>query len=90
MIHSVVELLEEDAVLFFTVGGGEAEGLDALDEDFGGGRLSFDDLDDLAEEIFEGHGAWVTGLAAAHEFGLDVGRSEFDDFDVGRLELVAE
>jgi hypothetical protein len=88
--HGVVELLEEGVVFFFAVLFGEAEGLDAFDEDFGGVGLGFEDLDGLGEVVVEGHGARVGGLGAAHEFGLDVGRDEFDDFDVGGLELVAQ
>jgi hypothetical protein len=88
--HSVVELLEEGVVFFLTVGGGEAEGLDALDEDFGGVGLGFDDVDDLFEIVLERHSAWVGGLLAAHQLGLDVGRGEFYDLDVGGFELVAE
>jgi len=90
MIHGVVELLEEGGVFFFAVGGGKSQRLDAFDEDFGGVGLSLDDLDNLVEEILEWHGARIAGLAAPHEFGLDVGRHEFDDFDVGGFELVAE
>ena len=72
--HGVVELLEEGVVFFLAVGCGEAEGFDALDKDFGGVGLGFDDVDDLVEVVLEGHGARVGGLLAAHEFGLDVGR----------------
>jgi hypothetical protein len=74
--HGVVELLEEAVVLFFAVLFGEAKGVDAFDEDFGGVGLSLDNFDDFAEEVLEGHGARVGGLAAAHEFGLDVGWDE--------------
>jgi hypothetical protein len=81
--HGVVELLEEGVVFFLAVCSSEAEGLDAFDENFSGVRLGFDDLDDLSEVVLERHGAWVGGLAAAHELGLDVGWSEFDDLDVG-------
>ena len=73
VVHGVVEGLEEGFVLFLTVGGGEAEGLDALDEDLGGVGLGLDDVDDFGEEFFEGHGSGVGGLGRAHEFGLDVG-----------------
>ena len=52
--------------------------------------MGFDDVDDLVEVVFEGHGAWIGGLLAAHELGLDVRWGEFDDFDVGRFELVAK
>jgi len=81
--HGVVELLEEGVVFFVAFGGGEAEGLDAFDVDFGGVGLGFDDLDGLGDVVLERHGAWVDGLAAAHELGLDVGWGEFDDLDVG-------
>ena len=74
MVHGVVEGLEEGVVLFFAVEFGEAEGFDAFDEDFGGGRLSFDEIDDLVEELLQGHGAGISGLSAAHELGLNVGR----------------
>ena len=47
-------------------------------------------FDDFGEEFLEGHGSGVGGLGRAHELGLDVGWDEFDDFDVGGLELVAE
>ena len=47
-------------------------------------------FDGLGDKVFEGHGAWVGGLLAAHEFGLDVGWDDFDDFNVGCAELVAE
>ncbi len=52
--------------------------------------MGFDEVDDFVEEVLEGHGAGVGGLCAAHELGLDVGWGEFDDFDVGRFELIAE
>jgi hypothetical protein len=71
--HGVVELLEEGFVFFRTVLFGEAEGLYAFYEDFGDVGLGFDGFDDFGEEFFEGHGARVGGLGAAHEFGLDVG-----------------
>ena len=79
----VVVLLEEGVVLFLAVGGGEALGFDALDEDLGGVGLSLDDVDDLGEVVFERHGTGISGLLAAHQLGLDVGRGEFDDLDVG-------
>jgi hypothetical protein len=88
--HGVVELLEKRVVFFFTVGGCEAERFDAFDEDFCGVGLGFDDVNDFVEEFFERHGAWIGGLLAAHEFSLDVGWGEFDDFDVGGFQLVAE
>jgi hypothetical protein len=88
--HRVVELLEEGVVFLSAVLFGEAERLDALDEDFGGVGLGFEDFDDFGEEVFEGHGARVGGLAAAHEFGLDVGWDEFEDLDAGGLQLVAQ
>ena len=88
--HGVVELLEEGVVFFGAAVLGEAEGFDAVDEDLGGVGLGFDDVDDLGDVVLERHGAWVGGLVAAHELGLDVGRGEFDDFDVGGSELVAE
>lgn len=52
--------------------------------------MGFDEVDDLVEEFFEGHGARVGGLCAAHELGLDVGWDDLDDLNVGGLELVAE
>ena len=52
--------------------------------------MSFDDVEDFVEEVFERHGAGVGGLLAAHEFGLDVGWGQLDDFDAGGLKLVAE
>ena len=88
--HGVVELFEEGVVLLLAVGGGEAEGFDAFDEDFGGVGLGLDDVDDFVEVVLEGHGTWVCGLAGTHKLGLDVGRGEFDDFDVGGLELEAQ
>ena len=88
--HGVVELLEEGGIFFLVVGGGEAKGFDALDENFGGAGLRFDDLDNLIEEVLKGHGARVGGLLAAHEFGLDVGWDQLDDFDVCGFELIAE
>ena len=39
-----LKCLEEGFVFFLTVGGGEAEGFDALDEDLGGVGLGFDDV----------------------------------------------
>ena len=72
--HCVVELLVEGVVFFFSVGGGEAEGFDAFDENFSGVGLRLDDVDGFGEVVLERHGAWVGGLLAAHEFGLDVGR----------------
>jgi hypothetical protein len=88
--HSVVELVEEGGVFFGAVLFSEAEGMDALDEDFGGVGLGFDDLDGLVEVVLERHRARVGGLLATHEFGLDVGRDDFEDFDVGGFELVAQ
>jgi len=88
--HRVVELLVEGVVFFFSVGGSEAEGFDAFDEDFGGVRLRFDDVDGFEEVVLEGHGARVGSLLAAHEFGLDVGRDQFDDLDVCGFELITE
>ena len=88
--HGVVELLEEGVVFFLAVGCGEAERFDALDEDFGGVGLGLEDFDHFGDEVFEGHGAGVGGLGAAHESGLDVRRDEFEDFDAGGLELVAQ
>jgi hypothetical protein len=90
VVHGVVELLDEGVVFLFAVLFGEAERLDALDEDFAGVGLGFEDFDDFGEEVFEGHGARVGGLAAAHEFGLDVGWDEFEDLDAGGLELVTQ
>jgi len=81
--HGIVELLEEGVVTFLAIGGAEAERFDAFDEDLGGVGLCLDDLDDFVEVVLERHGAWVGCLLAAHEFGLDVGRSEFDDLDIG-------
>jgi len=81
--HGVVELGEEGFVFFLAVCGGEAKGFDAFDEDFGGAGLGLEKFDGLGEIVGERHGAWVRGLVAAHEFGLDVGRGEFDDLDVG-------
>ena len=69
---------------------GEAERFDALDENFGGVGLSFDDFDHLDEEVLERHGARVGGLGAAHQFGLDVGWDEFEYFYMCGLELVAQ
>ena len=88
--HRVVELLEECVVFFFSVGGGEAEGFDAFDEDFSGVRLRLNDVDGFGEIVLERHGAWIGGLLAAHEFGLDVGRDQFDDLDVCGFELITE
>jgi hypothetical protein len=85
----VIELLEEGVVFFCAVGGGEAEGLDAFDEDFGGVGLGFDDLDGFGDVVLERHGARV-GSLAGHKFGLDVRRGEFDDFDVSGFELIAD
>ncbi len=45
--------------------------------------LGLDDVDDFVEVVLERHSAWVGRLLATHELGLDVGWSEFDDFDVG-------
>jgi hypothetical protein len=83
VVHGVVELLEESFVFFGAVVGGEAEGFDALDEDFGGGGLGLDDVHGLGNEVGKGHGAGIGGLAGAHELGLDVGWDDLDDFDVG-------
>ena len=88
--HCVVELLVEGVVFFFSVGGGEAEGFDAFDENFSGVRLRLDDVDGFGEVVLERHGAWIGGLLAAHEFGLDVGWDQLDDFDVCGFELIAE
>ena len=83
-------MFEEGVVFFFAVRGCEAEWFDSFDEDVGGVGLGFDDVDDFVEEVFERHGAWVGGLLAAHQLGLDVRWDELDDFDVGGLKLVAE
>lgn len=90
VVHSVVELVEEGGVFFGAGGFGEAKGFDALDEDFGGIGLGFEDLDDLGDEVFERHGARVGGLRGAHQFSLNVGWGDLDDLDVGGFELVAE
>ena len=63
MVHGVVELFEEGVVLFFAVGGGEAEGLDAFDENFCGVGLSVDDFDGLGEVVLERHGSGIGGLS---------------------------
>ena len=88
--HRVVELLEECVVFFFSGLFGEAERLDAFDENFGGVGLGLEDFDGLGEIVLEGHGARVGGLVAAHQLGLDVGWGDFDDLDVCGLELVTE
>ncbi len=64
--HGVVELLEEGVVLFLAVGGGEAQGFDKFDEDFGDVGLGGEDLDGFGEVVLERHGAWGGGLLAAH------------------------
>jgi hypothetical protein len=89
-VHGVVELFEEGVVFFFAVGGGEAEGFDAFDEDLGGVGLRLDDFDDFVEVVLQRHGSRVGGLGTAHEFGLDVGGNKFDDLDVSGSELVAQ
>jgi hypothetical protein len=73
MVHGVVELLEEGVVFFFAVCCGEAERLDAFDENFGGVGLGLDDFDGFGDVVCEQHGARVDGLVAAHELGLHVG-----------------
>ncbi len=88
--HGVVELGEEGGVFFWAVLFGEAERLDAFDEDLGGVGLSFDEVDGFADVVGEGHGAWIGCLSAAREFGLDVRRDYFNDLYVRGFELVAE
>ena len=88
--HGVVELFEEGVVFFRAVLLGEAQGIDAFDQDLSGGGLGFDDLDGLVEEFLKGHGARVGRLGVAHQFGLDVGRDDLEDLDAGGFELVAE
>ena len=90
VVHGVVEGLEEGFVFFGAVVGGVAQGFYALGEDLGGFGLGLDEVDGFGDEVFEGHGSGVGGLGAAHEFGLDVGWDDFDDFDVGGAKLVAE
>jgi hypothetical protein len=52
--HGVLELVEECGVFFRAVLLGEAEGLDAFDEDFGDVGLGFEDVDGLVEIVGEG------------------------------------
>ena len=88
--YGIVEGFEEGVIFFRAIVGGEAEGFDAFDEDLFGVGLGLDEVDGLGDEVFEGHGAGVGCLGRAHEFGLDVGRDDLDDLDVGSAELVAE
>jgi hypothetical protein len=52
--------------------------------------LGLDDFDGLGKKVLEGHGTGIGGLAGAYELSLDVGWDEFEDFHVGRLELVTQ
>jgi hypothetical protein len=49
--HGIVELFEEGGVFFRAVLFGEAERLDAFDEDLGGVGLSFDEVDGLTDVV---------------------------------------
>ena len=89
-MHAVVEGGEEFVVGGLALFGGEAEGEDALDEDFFGVRAGAEDLHDFGDVVGEGHGVGIGGLALALELGLDVGRDQLEDFDVGVTELIAE
>ena len=89
-MHAVVEGREEfvpGGLAFF---GGESKRADPLDEEFSGVGLGAEDLHDFGDEVGEGHGAGVGGLALALELGLHVGRDELEDFDFGFAELIAE
>jgi len=57
--HGVVELFEEGGVFFRAVLFGEAEGLDAFDEDLCRVGLSFDEVDGFVEVVGEWHGAGI-------------------------------
>ena len=88
--YGIVEVFEEGVIFFRAIVGGEAEGFDAFDEDLFGVGLGLDEVDGLSDEILEGHGAWVGGLGAAHELGLNVRRDDLYNLDVGGAELVTE
>jgi len=89
-VHAVVEGGEEFIERGLAFFGGEAEGVDALDEDFFGVGLGAEDLHDFGDEVGEGHGTGVLQLVGPLELGLDVWRDEFEDFDSGFAELIAE
>ena len=89
-MHAVVEGGEEFVVRGLAFFGGEAQRVDALDEDFFCVGLGAEDLHDFGDEVGEGHGAGVGGLVGSLELGLDVGRDQLEDFDFGFAELIAE
>ena len=77
-----LEFVEEGVL----VGAGVvAQRLDALDQNFVG--VGAEELHRFGDEIGERHGVGI--VLAVEKIGLDPGRDDFDEFDVGVFEFVA-
>ncbi len=62
----------------------------ALQQDFAARMvLLLEKFDNLRNIIVDSYGAWISGLSSSSEFGLDVGRCKFQNFDRVMAELVA-
>ena len=69
---------------------GEALGTGAPDEDLSAGGWRLEELHGFVNVLGQGHGVGIGELVGAGEFGLDVGRGEFEDLYGGVPQLVAE
>jgi hypothetical protein len=90
LVHGAIQVIEELVVGSLTFFLGETERFDALDENFFGVGLGFEDLHDFSNEVGEGHSAGIPVLLLAHQLSLDVRRNELEDLDAGVTELIAE
>ena len=90
MGHCIVEALEEGIVFFFTIVLRKPQGFDTLDQNLGRSRLCFQQFDHLSKEVPKRHGLWIACLTAAHQLGLNVGRSEFDHLNIRRFQLISK
>ena len=68
----IVEVAELLPVFLLALFGGEAERMDAIDQDLGRFRLRPQNLHGLGDEFSERYRSWIARLMCARQFGLHI------------------